>query len=285
MEGKGSPAVSRGELRKSPLTIAIGGITSKLVIDDDELNAAAAHKYGSFASPSAMDCLTISVSLQPRHEIARSTELEVVERPGGFEVRRHDLHAVVDADFTNAELTLTWPEFPIVGLDCFVRLCYSVLAVRHGALLLHSAGVIRNGGGWAFPGTSGSGKSTAASFSIEAGGLVLSDEISLVRRDTAGWAISGTPFHGDLGVGANQSAPLSGLLFLRKSDGNEIERLGVHDALKRTSRCTIFFSEKTGLVSDVFEMCCEIASTVPCYELRFRRDSSFWQVIDGLRDG
>src|SRR5437773_8348802 len=64
-------------------------------------------------------------------------------------------------------------------------------------LSLHDAlPIFRDGKAYIFTGRSGAGKSTVASLSPE--GSVLTDEISLLRREHGMWRAYGTPFWGEL---------------------------------------------------------------------------------------
>ncbi|MBP6965768.1 MAG: hypothetical protein KBC96_15345 [Armatimonadetes bacterium] len=268
------------------LLLAIGDVVSGLIPDERALAEAARSRYDAFLHS---ECgrstdLEVRAAIDPDAEFMLLPDIEVGVEDGVIRVSRGDFDGVIDLPSGRAEVKLNWPEYAIVGFDCFLRVCYSLLAVSRGGLLVHSASVARDGEGLVFPGVSGSGKSTVAGICRDAGCTVLSDEISLLRRSGSGWTVYGTPFHGDLGTAENYRAPVRGLYFLKQARENGLALLENRAALTHLMRSVVFFGEASSLMPAAFEVCCDLASSVPCREMSFRKDSEFLAMIDGLED-
>ena len=65
--------------------------------------------------------------------------------------------------------------------ECFIRFRWRVIMKKLRPIIVHSAGIKRNGRGYIFFGGPGSGKSTIASFSKKF--TVLHDDMNLVSLD------------------------------------------------------------------------------------------------------
>ena len=150
-----------------------------------------------------------------------------------------------------------------------------------GGVIVHAAGVVMGGGALAFPGVSGAGKSTLARLMLDAGWAdsLLSDDRMILRAaregdvdneaDVVAW---GTPWPSDARVARNACAPLSGLLFLVKSEQNELVPLTPSEATRRLMpvvTCPWYDAER---LPGVLDTCAQIVESTPCYEMRFRPD-------------
>jgi hypothetical protein len=146
-----------------------------------------------------------------------------------------------------------------------------------GGIIMHGAGVVLEGRALVMGGVSGAGKSTIAKLLSAAGwgDALLSDDRIILR--TAGGAGAqpaitawGTPWPGDAHVARNAAAPLVALLFLVKSDADELVQLTATQAAERLMRvvsCPWYDPVRMPLVLDV---CSQIVESTPCYDLRFR---------------
>jgi hypothetical protein len=138
--------------------------------------------------------------------------------------------------------------------------------------------MMRDGRGYIFVGPSGAGKSTVAALSPA--GSVLTDEISLVRRDGENWFAHGTPFWGEFRAdGANQRVPLAGIFSLAQASVNRVERLSAKQALCVLLPNVLFFSTASRENSDLLALLAGAAEQVPFYRLLFRKEPSFWEAI------
>jgi len=163
--------------------------------------------------------------------------------------------------------------------DSALRIIHSLALAAEGGFLLHAASVIRNGKAFLFAGVSGAGKTTISSLAPP-DVVLLSDEISYIRREGGSYRAYGTPFTGDLGRnGENVSAPIEKLFFLVQAASNEEVFVGRTEAVGRLLRNILFFSIEAGLVERVFETAVDFVSCVPAKNLLFSPQPAVWNLI------
>jgi hypothetical protein len=102
---------------------------------------------------------------------------------------------------------------------------------------MHAAAIAGCDGGFLVAGPSGAGKTTLSRAAAAAGGRVLSDERTVVRRDAGGWVLGGTPWPGEGGFAENRSVPLRGLILLEQADRDELSPISPARALALLYRC------------------------------------------------
>lgn len=152
--------------------------------------------------------------------------------------------------------------------------------LSQGALIAHSAAVVgRDGRAHVFLGHSGAGKSTVAS--LAAGRPVLGDDINLIRvgdlAATVEPALLGQARFDATRI--DKPAQLAGFYWLRQSPEVQVRALSPGE-LARALVHTFLLSD-TGLVDVLMEKLVMLVQQVPGFELSFRKDSDFWEVIDG----
>jgi len=154
-----------------------------------------------------------------------------------------------------------------------------VLADRQGCYL-HASGIVLGGKGLSFVGHSDAGKSTMLKMLREHGEILCDDRI-IVRRWPEGFRIHGTWSHGELPDVSPASAPLRAILFLEKSDANELipitdhrERLGLVLSHVVKPLLTADWWEKT------LDLAGKIATEVSAYRLKFDKSG---HVVDLLK--
>jgi hypothetical protein len=92
---------------------------------------------------------------------------------------------------------------------------------RRRGVLVHACGLVVEGTGLLFLGTSGAGKSTTARLFKEHGGVtVLSDDRIVIRSEEDGYRIYGTPWHGEAGWETPSSARLGAVFILDQAPRN-----------------------------------------------------------------
>jgi hypothetical protein len=168
------------------------------------------------------------------------------------------------------------------AVESFLRIGYSFLAVDRGGLLLHSAGVLRNGRGYIFPGQSGTGKSTIASLATPTE-TVLSDEMVVVRKGGDGYLVYSTPFYGtNPSAECNIAVPLQAAFLPIKDQAVYLKPARPAQALSKLLAGVLFFSQEPALNRRLMNIGADIVAHVPFNELHFRRDGSFWECIAEL---
>ena len=158
----------------------------------------------------------------------------------------------------------------------FLRVVLAVQAFVRGGMLFHTAGIVHRGRGYAFFGVSGSGKTTAAHFS--APDPVLNDDLVLLWPAATGWQMYATPFGRRRGEA--RVVPLYVLLRLLKDRDVSLAPLSPGRALGELVANTPVLSADPLWLPEVMARWEVLLSAVPVYALHFRRDATFWEVID-----
>jgi hypothetical protein len=160
-----------------------------------------------------------------------------------------------------------------------LRIVHTLVLAQQGGFLAHSASAIRNGKSFLFAGVSGAGKTTISRLAPPDVTL-LTDEISYVRKQDAGYVAYGTPFTGELAkLGENVSAPLAALYLLAQGSENRIDPIPPGEAARSLLANLLFFAEDEELVQSMFHSAFEFVSRVPVSRLTFVPDSRVWELI------
>ena len=262
------------------LTVAIAGLRTALVTADPNVAGVLRERFKGFVS-SGPSHWRVDISPPTGH---RPFSPDVfVRRDAGqsrFSVGRGDFTGSIDVGEKTADVTLTSPKdvSQEVSIDSFVRILYSLALTDVAGVVVHAASLVRDGRAYLFSGPSGSGKTTVAQLSTDA--TLLSDELSIVRIVEGKPVCFGTPFRGELNLaGQDRAAPLAGVYFLRQASRHSVESLRPERALARLLTNVLFFAREPDVTAKVFGIAADIVSTVPCFELSFRRDARFWEVI------
>ncbi|HOT90418.1 MAG TPA: hypothetical protein PLN71_02445 [Anaerolineae bacterium] len=168
------------------------------------------------------------------------------------------------------------PDATPADIGYFLRVVLALQAFTRGGLLFHAAGVAHHGKGYALFGVSGSGKTTAAHFS--APDPVLNDDLLLLWPSAAGWQIYATPF--GKRRGAVRCVALHGLLRLVKDSDVFLAPMTSAQALGELVANTPVLSADPLWLPEVLARWETVLAHIPACALHFRRDSTFWEVID-----
>jgi hypothetical protein len=164
------------------------------------------------------------------------------------------------------------------ALDTLLRVFLSWSLLPRAGFLLHASTVVKNGKAYVFMGKSGAGKSTIAAMSPV--GSVLTDEVSLLRRENNQWRAHGTPFWGEFRAeGSNTSAPVAGIFRLQQALVNRTTRMRQKEMLRVTLPNVLFFSSETRANARLLEILGAAADEIPAYELAFRKEPAFWEAL------
>ena len=259
------------------LRLSIAGLAITVVTRDRDLADVVRDRYKGFLSTGADDW-RVEIAVQRAVASRPDGELRVARdgASASFSVSRPDFAATVDLGARCARMTLT--DANEYSLDSFVRILYSLALVDAGGLILHAASLVRDGRAYIFCGPSGSGKTTVAQLSPDA--TLLSDELSIVRTTNAGPRAFGTPFWGELArAGEDQAVPIAGIYFLRQGPRHAAAAVRPKDALQRLLPNVLFFARDATLTASVLRIAATLTDAVPCFDLEFRRDPGFWEVV------
>jgi hypothetical protein len=262
------------------LSVGIAGLSTAVVTGDPGVAGAVRARFKGFLSPGPSDW---RVEIGPPPGGPRDADDVVVRRNGGptrFSVRRWDFAGTVDLGKRTADVNLVSRDglSKDVSIESFLRILYSLALVEAHGLVVHAASFIRGDRSYLFCGPSGSGKTTVARFSTDA--TLLSDELSIVRMVEGQAMCFGTPFRGELALaGEDRAAPLAGIYFLRHGGRHAVEAVKPGQALARLLPNVLFFAREADVTAEVFAIAADLVEAVRCFDLSFRPDPGFWEVI------
>jgi hypothetical protein len=264
--------------RTSPsVAVQIGAIPILLQPSDPEFCKLLEDRYAGFLNPLANARYKFEIQLDPLGE--PSDENAQVSRVGSvWHLRRGDFRAQWDTRTGRGHVRQCPNPYSI---DTVLRLTHSLILAAQGGFLVHAASAIRGGAAYLFAGVSGAGKTTMARLAPP-DALVLTDEISYVRRIGSGYRAYGTPFAGELArSGANMSAPIDALYLLVQGPENRIEPVAAPDAARALMRHILFFAHEPEMVAQVFDAVLKFVSTVQVSSMMFMPDARAWDLIAG----
>jgi hypothetical protein len=257
-----APLATSGRGPRQQFELSIGCVPLRLQMHDAQLFGAASRRYAAFTD-AAEHPLNISLN--------DATLAESQPADFGYEFEGAVLQAFSDSiRFDGVKNQY--------ALDSLLRIFLSWKLLEHQGFLLHAATVIRDGKAYVFTGRSGAGKSTVASLSPQ--GSVLTDEISLLRRENGIWRAYGTPFWGEFkAAGSNTSAPVAGIFRLLQAPENRVELLRPMSNLRTLLPNVLFFSAEAESTRKLLEILSLAATEIPGYNLSFRKNPAFWEVL------
>jgi len=149
--------------------------------------------------------------------------------------------------------------------------------------LIHSAGIVRGGGGYLFVGPSGSGKTTIAKLSPD--GRTLNDEICQLEMEQQSVQLLDTPFNGYYPNKVEGRAPLRAVFLLAAGDAHRILPLARSEAVSGIFQQVVppvGLDEPLGrkAYERMLQIAVHLVEQVPVYRLEFALDSGFWREID-----
>ncbi len=163
-------------------------------------------------------------------------------------------------------------------LDALLRMFFSLYAVSKGGVMLHSAGLARDGLGYLFVGRPDSGKSTLAR--LATGFDHLTDELTIVLPRGDGFVICGTPFWGLFQKGGvNTAVPLARLFHLVKDDRTFLRELPVRTSVQKLFGCTMNFLVDGGWHDRIMGTLMRLAAETRAVELHCVPDDTVWDLL------
>jgi hypothetical protein len=141
--------------------------------------------------------------------------------------------------------------------------------VRRGGFFLHCSCLRIDGAAVIFTAPSGTGKSTHAALWRRHFGdrvTMINDDKPLVREESGGFVIYGTPWNGKHRIGSNISAPIKAMLFLEQAKENYTKPLEPIAALSLLLQQTVRPTDP-GEMSLLLDMLGRLIETVPMIRL------------------
>lgn len=144
---------------------------------------------------------------------------------------------------------------------------YSEL-LRHNGLMLHSSCVEKDGFAYLFSARSGTGKSTHTHLWLEnlSGTRIINDDKPALICENGIWYACGTPFSGKTDENLNVKVPVRAIVFLHRSETNEVKRMPSMLAVSRFLEQTVNPVDRT-LAEKMLEHTDDILRKIPVFSL------------------
>ena len=168
---------------------------------------------------------------------------------------------------------------PVEDIDYYLRVAFALLAHSAGGILMHTAGIVRDGRAYLFFGHSGSGKTTACRVSADQH-TILNDDLILLTPQNGEWIAHGTPFWNPTQIKpSNQNAPVAGMYLLIQAPHVAIHKLAPGQATAALISNVPVIPQDTFRSIKLLELLSTLQKNIPVYQLHFLPDNSFWDVI------
>lgn len=209
---------------------------------------------------------------------ARSQVLSITAKGG------NNSHVDLNISVACADLTeYYWPVLHLC-LRC------AVTAKHPPDLLLHSSGIVSEGNAYLFSGPSGIGKSTLCGLFADDGAYtILHDDIIAISHQGGEFYAWSTPPKDDITTRHSSGAPLRAVFFLKQDITNYTTGLSRRKGagLLATNLIPTLALENGSFIfkpEESLGLSLMLAEVIPCYELHFRPERSFWECIPSLFD-
>jgi hypothetical protein len=272
---------------QATVVVDIGDVPVALSTGDPALAAVLKQRFHRFLRPAAAPAFDFDVSVIPEgpegnegnegnEDGPLDEDLQVRAEDGLWRLRRGDFRAEWNPGTRRGWIRQRLSPY---AADSVLRIVHTLLLSREHGFLLHASSVVRNGRAYLFTGPSGAGKTTIARLA-PADAVVLTDEISYVRRVGERYVAYGTPFAGEFSdSGEPVSAPVAAVFGLAWASDPSRERLAEGAAVRMLMRNMLFFAADPALTGHLLETACDFAGSVPAFRLAFAPDARVWNTI------
>jgi hypothetical protein len=268
-------AIVERPLFSDGVTVEIGGVAIELRTSDPGFRKVIEERYEGFLNPSAEPACRFEIQLTAE-QMPTDEDVSVFRRGSTWCLQRGDFRAEWDLERREGWIRQCANPYSI---DSVLRITHSLLLAMEGGFQMHASSAIRNGRAFLFAGVSGAGKTTTIRHA-PGDAVVLTDEISYVRRNKNGYRAYGTPFAGELArAGANASAPVQRVCLLKQSRENRLRPVKHGEAIRALMRHVLFFAQDDALVERILDAVVHFASSVEVMEMEFTPDHRAWEMV------
>jgi putative transposase len=278
--GRNLQIKKKGRPRKNEsdpfMKIRIAGFCAAFLTEDRVFERAIRARYRRFAAGGKEEFRIRTVALKMKKE----PFTPVITELGGWAIlERGDFRCLLGRE-TGSGVLFIAPS--VQSFDSFLRTFYSRLLLCEGGMLLHCAGLVKNGKAYLFLGRSGAGKSTLSKLAWAAGTEVISDELNLVRFEKGRFIVYGSPFWGEMrNEGRGGEWPLAKIFILKKAKGrHRVSGSASGEALAALLSCLMTFSKSPETAGIVMANAARLLGRVEFQKLEFsKKNSAFLDLI------
>jgi hypothetical protein len=202
-------------------------------------------------------------------------EVTILKEKGKIIFRRSDYLIEATPDYKSAKI-LVHNEMALK--HALMNLYSSYIVYHNWGLLIHSSCAVEDGKAHIFAGQSGAGKSTVARLSQPR--ELLSDEAALIKITSDKIKVFNSPFRSEIiTTGIKEYVPLASIQILHQALQNNRLDLRKADAFVHLLDKIFFWSQDSEDTKKIMSLLKMLVDRVPVYELYFRKDDTFWELI------
>lgn len=265
--------------------LEIAGITTCIRSTSKKLSTAVEAQYKKFLSDSVDKLIAIDIHLAPRLHFPNPDGTDDFFNHQHFQnnkcvVKSNYFTGCIDIEKNYGKLVINESN-PLAWLEHFLRISYAVIALKHNTVLFHGAGIINGNNGYVFFGPSGVGKSTVTNFSEHC--TVLGDDLIVIKPVNGSFNAYATPFNFEKNgfILSNSKAEIKGFYRLVQDKQTYIEKMKPAKAVAELLSGIPPVNKNFNGSIAAMDFCAQIVNVIPCYELHFTKDNSFWRYING----
>ena len=268
------------EIHGNNFSINIGEIPFTIFFDNKDFLVENKLTFSNFISQEAEDSINIEVEYVPSEKLKYETGIESPKiffdsTKNIYKMYWNSFNGVFNSEQMIGKISCA----KHFGLNSFIRIVLTLVLLKNQGFLVHASSLIRNDKGYVFPGKSGAGKTTITR--LTPGSILLSDELSLIKKINGKFRVYGTPFWSELSIdGENTSISIEDIYFPVQDEKNYVNSIGFSLALEKLLPNVIFYLNDKNLEKKLFNLCIEFISNVSSYELHFLPEYTFWRSID-----
>ena len=145
--------------------------------------------------------------------------------------------------------------------------------LKHDGMMLHSSCVEKDGFAYLFSAKSGTGKSTHTHLWLKnlEGTRIINDDKPALILENGKWYACGTPFSGKTDENVDVKVPIRALVFLHRSEKNEVKRMPTVQAIGMLLSQTIRPNSKE-LAEKMLDLADKLLTKVPVFSLGCNMD-------------
>ena len=204
-----------------------------------------------------------------------SYHVDISPIQSGVSFQRADYRIEASKDYSEANLYV----YDSLALKHALMNLYSAYIVHHQVgLLFHASCVVENGKAYLFTGNSGAGKSTAALLSHPR--ELLADEATIIRINGEEISAYDSPFRSEVPItNNNRYWRVGGIQSLNQSSANRKVELGKTESVMQLMDKIFYWPVCREDRIRAIQLLKEVVTQVPVYELYFKKDPTFWELI------
>jgi hypothetical protein len=261
----------------SDFTLAIADINVRVRCNNDKLADILRERYREFQSKSTIAFYAqIDWNGQDRH--TSILDQTVTFQDGILRFKTPGYDGFIDEKKGEGTLQFSSTQ-PVDEIDYFLRVIFALLANANNGVLLHTAGIVRNGFAYLFFGHSGSGKTTVCRVS-SSDYTIINDDLILLLPEGNSWRAYGTPFWNPTQIKPSAiSAPVASMYLLIQAKNVAVYKLSASQAIAAMIANVPIIPKDPNRSVHLIDILSKIQQDITIHELHFLPDNSFWKII------